>query len=331
MLRAIGAQIEKTTNHEALRDLSGRRMRDVNNEKALKEWLAKQTDKEREREEKRQERLARRRAMPNHKFDDPTYDQQRSQLAESQEQALLEGLKKSQAGPSTSTSDSKKRKTEEPLPGASKQRKTTEWLGIDVDNLSDLDSEDDENSPSTSNSVNSDSNDLGNINSNDHERNSQSETIGTYTHDSVTDNSESVIESQGVHETESSEQEKLKKLEEKVHEDAGNQPEVTQTETVIEDKSSGETLTENVKDKVTESKDEPKTGPINLDSISSAAELLEYGLDIMKQELMNRGLKCGGTLEQRAERLFSVKGLTQEEIEPSLFAKNGGKNLKKKS
>lgn len=33
MLRMIGAQIEKTTNHEACRDLSGRRMRDVNNEK----------------------------------------------------------------------------------------------------------------------------------------------------------------------------------------------------------------------------------------------------------------------------------------------------------
>ena len=33
MLRAIGARIEKTTNHEACRDLNGRRMRDVNNEK----------------------------------------------------------------------------------------------------------------------------------------------------------------------------------------------------------------------------------------------------------------------------------------------------------
>lgn len=33
MLRAIGAQIEKTTNHEACRDISGRRLRDVNNEK----------------------------------------------------------------------------------------------------------------------------------------------------------------------------------------------------------------------------------------------------------------------------------------------------------
>lgn len=35
MLRTIGAQIEKTTNREAMRDLSGRRMRDINNEKKL--------------------------------------------------------------------------------------------------------------------------------------------------------------------------------------------------------------------------------------------------------------------------------------------------------
>ena len=33
MLRALGAQIEKTTNREACRDLSGRRMRDINDEK----------------------------------------------------------------------------------------------------------------------------------------------------------------------------------------------------------------------------------------------------------------------------------------------------------
>ena len=74
-----------------------------------------------------------------------------------------------------------------------------------------------------------------------------------------------------------------------------------------------------------------QAGPIDLDTIASVDELLNYGLDPLKQELMRRGLKCGGTLEQRADRLFSVKGLTQEEIDPSLFAKNGGKNLKKKN
>ena len=35
MLRALGAQIERTTNREACRDLSGRRMRDVNAQKQL--------------------------------------------------------------------------------------------------------------------------------------------------------------------------------------------------------------------------------------------------------------------------------------------------------
>ena len=39
MLRALGAQIEKTTNHEAMRDLSGRRVRDVNNEKVNHRWM----------------------------------------------------------------------------------------------------------------------------------------------------------------------------------------------------------------------------------------------------------------------------------------------------
>jgi hypothetical protein len=33
MLRATGAQIEKATNREACRDLSGRRLRDINEEK----------------------------------------------------------------------------------------------------------------------------------------------------------------------------------------------------------------------------------------------------------------------------------------------------------
>ena len=45
MLRAIGAQIEKTTNHEACRDLSGRRLRDINEEKKLKNWLEKQAER----------------------------------------------------------------------------------------------------------------------------------------------------------------------------------------------------------------------------------------------------------------------------------------------
>jgi hypothetical protein len=57
MLRAIGAQIEKTTNREACRDLSGRRLRDINEEQRLKKWFAKQKERELEKEEAKKKKL----------------------------------------------------------------------------------------------------------------------------------------------------------------------------------------------------------------------------------------------------------------------------------
>lgn len=69
--------------------------------------------------------------------------------------------------------------------------------------------------------------------------------------------------------------------------------------------------------------------PFCLDDVDSVEDLEAFGLDRLKQELMNRGLKCGGTLEQRAQRLFSVKGLTKDQIDPDLLAKSAnGKKVK---
>uniref|UniRef100_A0AAQ4RAV4 Splicing factor 3a, subunit 3 n=1 Tax=Gasterosteus aculeatus aculeatus TaxID=481459 RepID=A0AAQ4RAV4_GASAC len=51
-------------------------------------------------------------------------------------------------------------------------------------------------------------------------------------------------------------------------------------------------------------------------------ELASLGLDRLKSALMALGLKCGGTLEERAQRLFSTKGKSLELLDPSLFAKN---------
>ena len=45
MLRALGNQIQKTTNKEACRDLSGRRLRDINEEKRMKSFVSKQADR----------------------------------------------------------------------------------------------------------------------------------------------------------------------------------------------------------------------------------------------------------------------------------------------
>lgn len=61
--------------------------------------------------------------------------------------------------------------------------------------------------------------------------------------------------------------------------------------------------------------------PVNLDDFDSGKDLESLGLNHLKHELTRRGMKCGGALTERASRLFSVKGLSPDEIDPSLLAK----------
>ncbi|XP_071543698.1 splicing factor 3A subunit 3-like [Panulirus ornatus] len=61
---------------------------------------------------------------------------------------------------------------------------------------------------------------------------------------------------------------------------------------------------------------------LDLSAFSSSEELMSLGLDRLKSALMALGLKCGGTLEERAQRLFRTKGMSVEELDPSLFAKS---------
>ncbi|KAH0631052.1 hypothetical protein JD844_005133 [Phrynosoma platyrhinos] len=61
---------------------------------------------------------------------------------------------------------------------------------------------------------------------------------------------------------------------------------------------------------------------LDLSAFSSWEELASLGLDRLKSALLALGLKCGGTLEERAQRLFSTKGKSLEALDPSLFAKN---------
>ncbi|KAF0296585.1 Splicing factor 3A subunit 3 [Amphibalanus amphitrite] len=60
---------------------------------------------------------------------------------------------------------------------------------------------------------------------------------------------------------------------------------------------------------------------LDLSAFSSWEELASLGLDRLKSALMALGLKCGGTLEERAQRLFSTKGKKLQEVDQSLFAK----------
>ena len=47
----------------------------------------------------------------------------------------------------------------------------------------------------------------------------------------------------------------------------------------------------------------------------SAEELEAFGMDRLKEELMKNGLKCGGTLAERAQRLFLLRDKTIDEID----------------
>jgi len=62
-----------------------------------------------------------------------------------------------------------------------------------------------------------------------------------------------------------------------------------------------------------------------LDDVESADDLKALGLERLKSALQALGLKCGGTLDQRAERLFSVKGLTPDQIPAKIKVKGAGK------
>lgn len=98
MLRAIGAQIEKTTNRDACRDLSGRRLRDINEEQRLKRWFSKQKEREEEKIEAKKRKLEKLKTFtegpPLPKIEDPEYNKQRAEMADSVYEAVDKGLVK---------------------------------------------------------------------------------------------------------------------------------------------------------------------------------------------------------------------------------------------
>ncbi|XKL61992.1 hypothetical protein PGB90_001825 [Kerria lacca] len=72
---------------------------------------------------------------------------------------------------------------------------------------------------------------------------------------------------------------------------------------------------------------------LDLSAFSSWEELASLGLDRLKSALLALGLKCGGTLEERAERLFSTKGKTDLDpnlmIQPNSVKSKRSKNVNK--
>ena len=62
--------------------------------------------------------------------------------------------------------------------------------------------------------------------------------------------------------------------------------------------------------------------PIDLETFISSSDLEQLGMDRLKEELYRLGCKCGGSLRERAQRLFSLKGLSRDKIPKKI---RGGK------
>lgn len=150
MLRAIGAQIEKTTNREACRDLSGRRLRDINEEKRLKTWIEKQALREEEAAERKKKKLERLCAEPKHEFKDQHYEHERSVLTEKIDDAIEQGFK-------VAVTDSLELREKEVKVAKGVKRKTI--LDDDDIDSDELDSSDDEAQASPKKKFASESND----------------------------------------------------------------------------------------------------------------------------------------------------------------------------
>lgn len=160
MLRAIGAQIEKTTNREACRDLSGRRLRDINEEKRLRAWLDKQGEREREAEERKKRKIEKLLAVPKHDFKDEEYEEARAKLTEKVSDAFEEGLKQAEeaklsapqdneAPSSSCTASGTKRKAQADSKDKDKKKiKGSLWIDDDLSG-SDLDSDESDDESET--------------------------------------------------------------------------------------------------------------------------------------------------------------------------------------
>ncbi|CAG2166099.1 unnamed protein product [Oppiella nova] len=322
MLRAIGAQIEKTTNREACRDLTGRRLRDINEEKRIKEWIKKEAQRKEEMEERRRQKLAKMAAKPKAEFNDLEFERLRSEIPDIVDEALQYGLRQRElqsagssggdgAGSSgTQRAVTQKRKTDNLRAKSKKKKKLSLWVGVDdVDVSSDSDVGADDNETITREPMPSSSVSSATEESNESSRLTTDELKSG---DNESDAKNASEESTTDFSTQLSDDKTSDEVVETVMSSAPTEPEVTTSDSVAEPIAS--TSSEAPKEAVVYE-------PLDLMAYESVDQLESLGLDRLKHALTALGLKCGGTLTERANRLLSIRGLDTKDIPKKLWAK----------
>ncbi|XP_036309342.1 replication stress response regulator SDE2 isoform X2 [Pipistrellus kuhlii] len=359
MLRALGAQIEKTTNREACRDLSGRRLRDVNHEKAMAEWVKQQAEREAEKEQRRLERLQRKLAEPRHCFTNPDYQQQCHEMAERLEDSVLKGMQASSSKMVSAEMGEPRKRPSKPEAdgGSSAPKRKCFWLGVEgleTAEGSGSDSSDDDSDEAPGTSVTSspapNRDSAGAESAGECPRSPpRAGVLGADCHspealpspeagsgDRRAQRGDTAArergEGKGAAETETAQEEEEEEAQRRAPAEAaaaGPGPK-RETETEVTDGARAARAAP-----AEDGEGIPSTKPgdsqagssalgqesVDLLAFSSVAEMESLGLEKLKRELMARGLKCGGTLQERAARLFSVRGLAPALIDPALLAR----------
>uniref|UniRef100_A0A3P9MQV0 Replication stress response regulator SDE2 n=1 Tax=Oryzias latipes TaxID=8090 RepID=A0A3P9MQV0_ORYLA len=361
MLRALGAQIEKTTNREACRDLSGRRLRDVNHEKEMAEWLKKQAEREAEKEQRRLERLQRKLAAPKHQLCDPEYQRQCHHLSERLEDSVLKGLQASSGALAAAADITAVKRASSTVPGGAPPQKkkagggaaASFWTGLEeLEELQSSEEEEEEEeeplSPQTAGSrhvtmatespprrfssadpVSGPSEDSGPSEPVAEDTGPPSEPVAEDTGPSAEPSEDSGPSEPAAEDTgPSAEPSEDSGPSEPAAEDTG--PSAEPSEDSGPSEPAAEDTGPSAEQDVASSKEQRPPDPqefcdqsqqVDLSLVTSVQQLELLGPDVLKAELQRRGLKCGGTLQERAARLFSVRDLSPGQINPALLAK----------
>ncbi|XP_039812317.1 replication stress response regulator SDE2-like [Panicum virgatum] len=346
----------KTSNFDACRDINGRRLRHVNAERRLEEWKAEAADRQLEKlaEDfiKKKAKEAGRRGGPSAAEVDQYLEKYRKD-AEICVSAVEESVRASLG----------KRKTAPKPPPGADSKKLKIWLGKnkveddESDSDSDVDDEDREGDEGTdaksivlddgncsngSSKSEDEKPDLGSISGSHSEGESSGEKSQHIDSDENGKCLESTVEPAmrsgaegGDFESDGSVETDVGMVDqpisvisavvasEEVLKSDGVKADVDDTASAASNQNNPEVTQVEESTDVSNSHSEP----LDLVKYSSAAELETLGLEKLKVELQSRGLKCGGTLQERAARLFLLKTTPLDKLPKKLLAKPtaGGK------
>mmetsp|Transcript_21695 Transcript_21695/g.88468 ORF Transcript_21695/g.88468 Transcript_21695/m.88468 type:complete len:392 (-) Transcript_21695:1959-3134(-) len=295
MLRGQGAA-KKTTNFTACRDLSGRRLRASENQERLATW---REDQEKKAGEKRKaddgEASTSRLVEKAPEFDAEGFHEKLTavggRISEALERGLQEDAKKAKS--------QKVAKVNEELKANKLLKRRRTYMDVDDESSSDEEGEDAKLSPHPP----------------EQDGGSSKETPLRFEAPSRTSREPSPIVS-SLAQSISTEPVSDCGDSSYAHSDPITEP-IAETEAVAQQATTGDIARETTAQIVNASRvDEASKPKIDLKNYDSASALESLDLESLKYELSTRGLKCGGTLQERANRLFLCRDADPSSLHP---------------